>query len=477
RKVLVSILADLGITAEQAVNGEDALKMVLAAADAAMPYDMIFMDWRMPGMDGIETTKQIHSLMAENPPNVLMVSAYDKDEARLQLGQTPVKQFLEKPVSQKAILDAITLVLAGDGATEVQIEQAQEHSEEVFDFSTSHILLVEDNAINRQVALGFLYDTQVKIDIAENGLIALEKIKQHNYDLVLMDIQMPEMDGITATKEIRNTLKIIDLPIIAMTAHAMQADEQRSLDSGMNGHINKPIDPDVLNRTLANYLENNVSLSTSTPVDTDDKESSILKQLAQVKGLDTAQALARMKGKTGLYLTLVKDFDTQQRSLDQQLKTMFDNQQWDELYRTIHSLKSNAAYIGAFGLSQLGEKLETELGQAHYDEHMLAQLCSMLAPLLTDLQSIFEQHATVQNETVFSAELLTDTLNMILPLLETSCFSAEDHMSTLSELCANTQFAAQVAEIVDLVDDIEYDSAFEKASDLLEELGAYQAAE
>ncbi|MCJ8269431.1 MAG: response regulator, partial [Psychrosphaera sp.] len=363
---------------------------------------MVLMDWRMPGMDGIQTTLKIHQAYQDDSPHILMVSAYDKDEARSLVGQAPIKHFLEKPVSQHAMLDAIGQMLSGNSARTVTFEDEDEEKDiEPPNFSDAHILLVEDNAINRQVAIGFLADTHMQIDIAVNGLKALEKIQCKDYDLVLMDIQMPEMDGITATTEIRHNLKKTELPVIAMTAHAMAADVERSLAAGMNDHINKPIDPDVMYRKMLNFLKENEGEPIIRPSTQDDyitipasanvatAQLSVIEQLARVNGLDSKQALSRMNNKTELYLGLVRDFDKDQRGLDESLMSMFDQNSWEELYRTVHSLKSNAAYIGAFALSQLSDELETSLGNKDYDKPLLVKLCSELAPLLAQLKNIF----------------------------------------------------------------------------------------
>jgi signal transduction histidine kinase/ligand-binding sensor domain-containing protein/CheY-like chemotaxis protein len=294
RKVLLNILAELGIEADKADNGPDAIELIRTAIQGGRPYDLVLMDWRMPGLDGIETTERIHQEHLDDSPHILMVSAYDKDEARTQLSNTQINQFMEKPISQGAMLDAISRMLADRSNHFQDIDLVDE--DPVPNFSSSHLLLVEDNAINRQVAIGFLKDTGVHIDIAENGVIAVDKVQQVNYDLVLMDIQMPEMDGITATKEIRNTLKMTDLPVVAMTAHAMAADIQRSQAAGMNEHITKPIDPDILYRTLSKYLVVSEE-EQQEPVELEQeggmKEGTILEQLTSIEGLDTVLALSK----------------------------------------------------------------------------------------------------------------------------------------------------------------------------------------
>ncbi|NQY65414.1 MAG: response regulator [Alteromonadaceae bacterium] len=191
RTVIVELLAELGIKATQVDSGAEAINRVKLAIDEGKPYDVVLLDWRMPEMDGIETSRRIYSNHQKDPPHILMVSAYDKEEAKRQLAGTQIQQLIEKPINKSALVDAITNMLAGKMmpllASDVEIS-------DIPDLSSSRILLVEDNAINQQVALGFLKDTGVKVECAENGLIALRKLQEADYDLVLMDIQMPEMD-------------------------------------------------------------------------------------------------------------------------------------------------------------------------------------------------------------------------------------------------------------------------------------------
>jgi signal transduction histidine kinase/HPt (histidine-containing phosphotransfer) domain-containing protein len=319
----------------------------------------------------------------------------------------------------------------------IDLDEFEEQEMEAPNFSSSVILLVEDNAINRQVAEGFLKDTGVKIEIAEDGLVALEKLQQHCFDLVFMDIQMPRMDGITATQEIRRKLKLTDIPVIAMTAHAMPADIERSKAAGMNDHITKPLDPNVLYRTMLKYLkvseekliQNQSPLEQTTEQTADEivaidaQQTALLERLGGVDGLEAERALVKMNGKTGLYLGLVKDFQKQQQSLNGSLLALYDAEQWEELYRAVHSLKSNSAYIGAFTLSQLSEQLETALGSADYDKTLLVKLCAKLRPLMAQLDKIAEFDVVTEQEFNFSPEQLKQSLTHILPLLQSSDFA------------------------------------------------------
>ena len=260
RTVLTASLAECGIQAKQTGNGKNAIDLVNEAQANNQPYDLVFMDWRMPEMDGIAASKQISQLptatLLKPLPQVLMVSAYDKDAARYAAltEQVNIAQFIEKPVSKSTLIAALQNTLLTHPPQSSIKEKQTKTSAKIPDFSTSHILLVEDNEMNLLVAKTFLADTNVQLDIAHNGLQAIEKIKQTAYDLVLMDIQMPEMDGLTACQKIRTDLHLSTLPIIAMTAHAMAKDIENSRAVGMNEHIIKPINPDDLFVMLSRFL-------------------------------------------------------------------------------------------------------------------------------------------------------------------------------------------------------------------------------
>jgi signal transduction histidine kinase/ligand-binding sensor domain-containing protein/HPt (histidine-containing phosphotransfer) domain-containing protein len=491
REVLTNILTDLGITCEQIDNGTDAIDLIEQAEKQGKPYDVVLMDWRMPGMDGIETSKRIHQTQREKSPHILMASAYDKDDARTHLTETQISQFIEKPISHAGLLDAITRMLSGTNKSMLDVEEDEAFA--IPNFCSSHILLVEDNAINRQVALGFLADTGIQVDVAENGLIAVEKVQRSDYDLVLMDIQMPEMDGLTATKEIRNSLGKKDLVIVAMTAHAMETDVKRSNEVGMNEHLSKPIEPETLYRTLAHFLkvepqplidetQSEEENTNETPATNDKQhtknqtrskgpntsEAAQLTQLAHVKGLDAPLALAKMNGRISLYLGLVKDFSNDQQGLTDTLMSQFETQNWPDLYRTAHSLKSNAAYIGAYELSRLSEAVETAFGQSQYDKLLVITLCDALKPLMIQLNEIYGHEVSTDDVISFDNNKLKSALEEIVPMLDASNFDVEELLPALSQLCVETPFASAVEQIVELVDDIEYEKATAVARGVLE---------
>ena len=485
-KVLQGFLNDMGARADWVDSGTVAMEKVLAAEQAGEPYDILLIDWLMPGLDGIATVVQLHQSMDKVPEQLLMVSTYDRDEAIAKAGQGRCQRMIEKPVDHQTLYNAITALLSGD-------EQAQDvDAEETLqapDLSGFSVLLVDDNAINRQVAIGFLADTGMSVVTANHGGEALHKLEHGEYDMVLMDIEMPEMDGITATKAIREKLCLDKLPVIAMTAHATSDDAGVYRQAGMNDHIGKPFEPLKLYKLLTRWLDvenpkpvkadNQTRVVTPTAV-VAEKPTGALEKLILVEGLDPQMALARMNGKTALYLDVVKDFGKRQGDLHESMQQMYEQQAWDELYRTVHSLKSNAAYIGAYQLSQVSESVENAYGLGKRDKALLDKLFEALDPLVNQLDGLFDDVDTTPVESntnmVFDTALLRDMLTQLLPLLETSNIEVDDVLPQLQSLCAGTVYAEQVAEMVELVDDIEFEKAYEVAEQMLQTLDAESAS-
>jgi len=479
RSVLQSLLNDLGIHADEAESGKEAIEFIKRSEKDDIYYDIIFMDWRMPNMDGIETVRHISELGIKKSPHILMVSAYDKYAAKPLISGTAIQGFIEKPVNQSILIDSIINVLSPLVEERPRAFKAEVATPNLASF---HILLVEDNVLNRKVMLGFLKDTNVQVDIAENGLIALDKLQKSTYDLVLMDIQMPEMDGLTATKEIRQTLELVDLPIVAMTAHAMQSDVEKSLEVGMNTHLIKPIDPDILYKTLTNFLSVTVEMHLEESeesgfnldstvllgVDISQNIQDKLSLIKQVKGIKYDLALDNLKGNVEFYLDLVNDFVNGQEKKEA-LEHLYRKGDWETLHRMIHSLKSNAAYIGAFELSTLCDELEYTLLEGAPSKTLFDITLKELDILLEDIARIVN---TTQTELAvsFSIESLRSDLDKIRPLLEASDFSVEKYLPRIQTMCKNSEYSSFINNIIELVDNIEYEEASEYAEKLYAEI-------
>jgi two-component system, sensor histidine kinase and response regulator len=261
RTVLSSMLLNMAFVADEAASGEEGIEMICQAAQRSEPYEIIFVDWQMPGLDGIETSKRILALPDLSiPPRLVMVTAYGREDVLKQAEQNGLENVLVKPVTSSTLFDTVVAVLRAPREMTDHIQIAP--SFEIARTRGTRVLLVEDNDINQEVAIGLLEDAAIQVDLAENGEIAVRMAQENDYDAVLMDMQMPVMDGIEATHVIRSDPRLQDLPIIAMTANAMASDREQCLKAGMNDHIGKPIDPDELFSVLLRWARSHTDETT-----------------------------------------------------------------------------------------------------------------------------------------------------------------------------------------------------------------------
>ena len=266
RTVLSNMLRNISFVADEAASGEEAIEMVRLAAERSEPYEIVFVDWQMPSLDGIETSKRILALPDLSVrPHLVMVTAYGREDVLKQAEENGLETVLVKPVTSSTLFDTIVAVLHAHQEATGHVDATP--SFEIARTRGTRVLLVEDNEINQEVAIGLLEDAAIHVDLAENGEIAVRMAQETDYDAVLMDMQMPVMDGIEATRAIRSDARFQDLPIIAMTANAMAADREKCLKAGMNDHIGKPIDPDELFSVLLRWAgRRNVDATSESPL-------------------------------------------------------------------------------------------------------------------------------------------------------------------------------------------------------------------
>jgi len=474
--VITELLQEFDCEITAVESAKSALHLLSEAKRNNQAFDLVITDWRMPKMDGIAFAQAIQNDTNQyNVRAVLMVTAFDKNDVIPLAQSAGIDGFLEKPVNATLLLESMMDVLKIDPDEDFYSMK----NASLMDFSAADILLVEDNELNQQVVLGFLEDTKAQVDVANNGLVALEKLANKNYDLVLMDIQMPEMDGVTATQEIRKQAKYKDLPIIAMTAHAMPDELNKCIEAGMNEYFTKPIDPNALFSLMARYLSNKIHSHQQGIMQPeliqDDASKPLMERITELGCLDSEQALAVMGGRNHIYEKLVIDFCTSTQGLNKQVQQVCQDKDFESLYRLVHSLKSNAAYIGAHKLSKLAAELESAItAQAE-------NIFSLLDTFITEHQRILDQLSQLKevqisraenttSSTPINKELLLVLLNSLIHLLEEEDAEAEDLLPQLQEFTKGTEHNKQADSIVELVEDIEYASAIKKITTLKDKL-------
>jgi len=360
REILVAMARSLGLDAEQVADGEQAVRQVAEADATDRPYGLVLLDWKMPSMDGVECARQVLRCARDHPPpTLLMVTAFNRDAAMQRLAATDVKvhAVLTKPVSPSTLLDACSVALGQSASVDSRATQREEslHRHQMH-ISGAHLLLVEDNAFNQELAVDLLQAAGVIVTVAGDGREALELLAENRFDGVLMDCQMPVMDGYATTRALRLQPAYAGLPIIAMTANAMVGDREKALAAGMNDHVAKPINVDELFSTIARWVHPPGGPRSATAVRT--ASGVISESTATYPGIDTSTGRRHMKGDERLYQRMLDIFLDSQR--DFLIRFRSASASGDKLasMRVAHDLKGLAATIGAHAVQEAAASLE-----------------------------------------------------------------------------------------------------------------------
>jgi PAS domain S-box-containing protein len=357
RDVLIAMLCANGLTARAVSSGEQAVAAITRASEDGRPFDLVLMDWRMPGIDGIEASRRIKAQRTiSRIPAVLMVSAFEREEAMGGVANHELDGFLIKPVNESLLIDTIASIF---GVKTEYPNSVMRPAPGYFptELADRRVLLVEDNEVNRDLATELLGDLGIQVTIAVNGRDGVDRVAAEPFDLVLMDIQMPVMDGLTATKLIRAEGRFAKLPILAMTAHAMSGDRERSLNAGMNDHITKPIDPNRLMAALIRWMPEKIEKGREprvAPVKPAPPEDGLPGQLPP---FDIPAALARI-GKPKLVRKLMLGFRDLYENAGLELQEHIAKGRTEDAERLAHSLKSVAAMLEARDLAEAASSVE-----------------------------------------------------------------------------------------------------------------------
>ena len=374
--VLCELLTELGFEAHRVDSGRAAVARVLDADTRGVPYDFLLMDWIMPGMDGLEAIRAIKAVRPQAVPLMLMVTAHRREELLGRARLEGVEHVLSKPVSPSLLVDAMMQLVghAPRQATPAEREATSRALEaQLVPLLGTRVLLVEDNEINQQIAAEMLRDAGFEVDLAENGQAGLNQVHARHadgrpYDVVLMDMQMPTMDGVSATRLIRETHSADVLPIIAMTANAMAADRDRCLAAGMNGFVSKPVSADALCRALLAAVK---PRRPAAPLQVAAVANSLaaapppapLDALRAVAGLAVDATLASTGISAKFYAGLLRRFVVQQADALDKIQQSLQAGDVATAARLAHTLKGVAAGLGAQPLESAAGALETCLKQ------------------------------------------------------------------------------------------------------------------
>ena len=384
REILQEQLNAFAQRADVVASGRDAIAAV-QRQDPTDPYDVVFMDWRMPGMDGLQASRYIKSdETLQHHPAIVLVTAFGREEVREEAERLQLDGFLLKPVTRSTIVDTLATLF---GATTAAAETPP--NVESGRLRGARILLVEDNEINQQIAVELLEHAGATITVADNGARAVELLQSGSadtpFDVVLMDLQMPEMDGYQATTRLRADKRFASLPIIAMTAHATVEERERCLAAGMNDHVSKPIDPVHLIETVGRF----VTPATMPAPGATEQHEDLPPELLSIAALDARAGLARVGGSGRFFVKLLRQFVDQQASAAAQITEARVNNDTATAERTAHTLKGVAGSLGAREVQAragLVEKLIRDGAGSPDIDTALRGLAAALEPLVADLR-------------------------------------------------------------------------------------------
>jgi two-component system, sensor histidine kinase and response regulator len=473
RAVLANMLTNMSLVADEAASGEEALNMVRQAAQAGERYEIAFIDWQMPGMNGIETGKRILGLSGiPLPPHLVMVTAYGREEVLKQAEESGFENVLIKPVTSSILFDTAVVALGADGER-VETVQAGP-SFDIDRMRGARILLVEDNEINQEVAIGQLEDAEAFVDLAENGEVALHMIRDNDYDAVLMDMQMPVMDGIDATRVIRSNPRFQSLPIIAMTANAMASDRVLCLEAGMNDHIAKPIDPDQLFGVLLRWIRrpDGDGRAARGGGAAHGGERRVGDADLVILGIDVPAGLRRTGGNRKRYETLLRKFAEQQAGAIDIIETALSLGDGAAAERAAHSLKGAAATLGANSLSAAAAQTEAAIKTGGDVRQSVRALAVTLDRVLADLRGALPEETGGNGAGRGGSDPATvrAPLARLKQLLEADDGEAADFIVDAKPQLAGVLTSAEIKTLSDRVGKFDFDAALKCLSGIASRL-------
>jgi PAS domain S-box-containing protein len=361
REILSAMARGFGLEVDVARDGREALSMIEDAVRNNLLYDLLLLDWRMPGMDGVATLRALEQRHPSYAPTVIMVTAFGREEAMLAADQAGVRPYavLTKPVTTSTLLEAIGEGLGKGLLAENRLQDKASRDEEVMtSLEGARVLLVEDNRLNQELALELLGRAGIQVQLAENGQEALDMLAvEANYDCVLMDCQMPVMDGYEATRRIRQNTALDGLPVLAMTANAMAGDREKVIDAGMQDHIPKPLRVAEMYATLAKWIKPRAG---GGPAAASSEHAGAQTAGAPrgLPGVDTQFGMRTAAMDAKLYRKLLIMFRDDYADFGGQFAAARAAADGGAAARLAHSLKGTAGSIGAFGVQQAAQVLE-----------------------------------------------------------------------------------------------------------------------
>lgn len=454
REIIEEMIESFSFRCHSVSDGEQALK-ALESAPPDDPYSLILIDWRMPGLDGLEVSRRIRQHHGPKP-RIIMVTGYGREEVRAQAQKVGLDGFLMKPVTPSLLFDSIQTAMGGSlGDTRLVQLQSIDRPK----FGGARVLLAEDNEINQQVAKELLSLVGIEVTVAVNGQEAVKIATEGDFQLILMDVDMPVMDGYEATRELRR--RGYKLPILAMTAHALLTARAQSLAAGMDEHLTKPINPEALYAMLARFLSSTVDMQ-ELPLEKEAQEPKL-----KLNGVAVAEGLARVGGNKVLYVKLLSMFARDYQDFGQRLKAA-DPQKARML---AHELKGVSANLGAVQLADAVEAIEKAAQEGRDFVELIPPLQATLSALIAEVENLSQvPHSENPTDSLLEGELLK-RLALCQELAQAADVGVTEEFKKLEGSLKQLGLSAPYEQVQAKLDLFELDEAAKILQEIITSLG------
>ncbi|MBL4796983.1 MAG: PAS domain S-box protein [Oleispira sp.] len=470
QEIISEVLTALGML----VTIVDSAEKSLALIEGETCFDLVLLDWKLPGMDGLECAKEIHNILNVNVPALIMVTGYSKKYIGNQDDLECLDYFLIKPVTPLLLIKTIKRALGLASNKEII---STDPSVDISSVAGARVLLVEDNPINQQVASELLRLRSINTTIARNGAEALDKIKYEEFDLIFMDLQMPIMDGYTAASILSKDTKFNHIPIIAMTAHTLPSDQEHCIDVGMKGYILKPIVIDDIDRALVNWIRPRDGIGSAYIKNTENhaSDSQYNGFPDDIIGLDLKLGLSLVAGNKNVYLNLLADFSRRYKHVIEQLRVDVEMSNNDYIHDIAHALTSASGNLGATDLSKVAAKLDEQLQEGTLDPLICNALCQRLSVLIDGIDDwqnnnrniIAENNEHAENPS-FITLLNRDEKDKLSAYLSDDNTAAVELMLIIKERLSGYSMK-DMSGFMELIEEYEFSSALTKYKQLCDQ--------
>ena len=472
RQVIEQLMTSFSFECQTVDSGFAALETLEQAATdpRKKPFQIVLMDWKMPDWDGLETAQRIKNsaILANQLPRIILVTAYSRDEVIQSDKRLFLDGFIGKPVFASSLFSTLMTTFGKEipGTLKMRKRDQNRDVDAIKNILGAEVLLAEDNKINQQVATELLESNGLVVTVVNNGKEAVERVGKQRFDIVLMDIQMPEMDGFLATAKIRQDPFFKTLPILAMTANVMAGDREKSLAAGMNDHINKPIEPNELFEALIRWIPAKKRRPSHKRGEWTNVENGAGLP-AQLPGIDMQAGLRRIGGNRPLFLRLIKEFYQDYQNVIPTLRTALERDNRDRVQPLLHTLKGISGALGATDLNVAVQALETAVKESRSESYslLLEQIEQPLIPMLQAFGSLVHHGLSARQSAMSESSLpidrgaLQSLFEDLLPLLDAGLISSEQKLSEIALLLQGSSQIETLQRIKKQVKNYDFEEA------------------